>query len=761
MSDLDKMVDELAKRKNARESFQSYCEYIFPEFECSWHHQLIINHIERMLLPDGHPDALRRLCVSMPPRHGKSELISRLLPSYLLGRDPDEKVMACSYSAELSGRINRDVQRYIAGERFKMLFPLSRLPEGQGGRGGVTESYTRTTDLFEMVGRKGFYRSAGVGGSITGMGGKWLIVDDPIRNRQDADSPTVRDNILNWYKSTFRTRAEKDARILIVMCMTGDTQVLMGDGTQKELRCIKVGDQIATYDSGCISTSVVKNWVNQGKDKIYAVRMKSGIIVKANERHPFLTQRKGGLEWIRLTDLQVSDKIVKVDGASGKESYAAKKDATDRQPAWECAPGTMASYDGKKDIGVGPPPHQERLDLKIDTESPPSNTDKCVKRKTGCALYANSPPVKMCGRTGEESSASIIATEQGKSEGFCATTATSQLDTGKHLKCLNGPLSIYETTLDEILDICEHGYEDVFDIEVDRTENFIANGLVSHNTRWNPEDLVGSVLSLQSMDRGADHFEYLCLPAVATVDRHTDDPRSPGQPLWPTKYDLAALDQIKVSLGAREFEALYQQNPTAPGATEWSADLFGDEIWWDKPWPKRDEMKAVTIAIDPSKGTESKNGDYCAIVAVGRLHDNTVVVNPFISRMSAEAIVDTVLEMSLKMQPDMVVCESNSFQHLLVSGMNKKADNLGLRLLAQGVHNTIKKEVRIRRLGPFLEQKRFRIMKNSYGQLLMDQLRLFPSARYDDGPDALELALRTLISVSNNKHRPPTRGLRT
>lgn len=497
MSDLDKMVDELAKRKNARESFQSYCEYVFPEFECSWHHQLIINHIERMLLPDGHPDALRRLCVSMPPRHGKSELISRLLPSYLLGRDPDEKVMACSYSAELSGRINRDVQRYIAGERFKMLFPLSRLPEGQGGRGGVTESYTRTTDLFEMVGRKGFYRSAGVGGSITGMGGKWLIVDDPIRNRQDADSPTVRDNILNWYKSTFRTRAEKDARILIVM------------------------------------------------------------------------------------------------------------------------------------------------------------------------------------------------------------------------------------------------------------------------TRWNPEDLVGSVLSLQSMDRGADHFEYLCLPAVATVDRHTDDPRSPGQPLWPTKYDLAALDQIKVSLGAREFEALYQQNPTAPGATEWSADLFGDEIWWDKPWPKRSEMKTVTIAIDPSKGTESKNGDYCAIVAVGRLHDNTVVVNPFISRMSAEAIVDTVLEMSLKMQPDMVVCESNSFQHLLVSGMNKKADNLGLRLLAQGVHNTIKKEVRIRRLGPFLEQKRFRIMKNSYGQLLMDQLRLFPSARYDDGPDALELALRTLISVSNNKHRPPTRGLRT
>lgn len=496
MSELDQMVEELAKRKNARTSFRHFCEFVFPQFSCNWHHQLIIDKIERMFLPEDHPDALRRLCVSMPPRFGKSELISRLLPSYILGVDRDDKVMACSYSSELTGRINRDVQRYMCSEPYKLLFPNSRLPEGQGGRGSVSESYTRTSDLFELVGCKGYYRSAGVGGSITGMGARWLIVDDPIRNRQDADSPTVRENILNWYKSTFRTRAEKDARILIVM------------------------------------------------------------------------------------------------------------------------------------------------------------------------------------------------------------------------------------------------------------------------TRWSPEDLVGSVLQLQSMDKTADQFEYLCLPAIATTDRNIDDPRAPGESLWPEKYDISALEQIKTSLGTREFEALYQQNPTAPGATEWPQDLFGDDIWWDKPWPKREELKEIVMAIDPSKGVESKHGDYCAVIIAGRLQDNSVLINPLIARMSSEAIVDNVLELYQKYRPQLVTCETNSFQHLLVQNLVKKSDLMGLRIMTQGVHNHIKKEVRIRRLGPFLEQRRFRIMKNPYGQLLMDQLRLFPSAKYDDGPDAMELAFRTLLTVANGKFRPPVKVLK-
>jgi len=497
MNDLDQMVDELAKRHNARSSFKHYCEYVFSQFECSWHHQMIIDNIERMFLPTSDPNHLRRLCVSMPPRHGKSELISRLLPSYILGKNPDTGVMACSYSSELSGRINRDVQRYICSEEFKRLFPDSRMPEGQGGRGAVSESYTRTSDLFEMVGRRGFYRSAGVGGSITGMGGQWLIVDDPIRNRADADSPTIRENILNWYKSTFRTRAEKDARILIVM------------------------------------------------------------------------------------------------------------------------------------------------------------------------------------------------------------------------------------------------------------------------TRWNPEDLVGSVLNTQMMERNADQFEYLCLPAIATGDRHKDDPRAIGEPLWPSKYDALALEQIKTSLGIREFEALYQQNPTAPGATEWPQELFADHIWWDKPWPERSEIVESVLAIDPSKGNEAKVGDYCALVLLARLRDNSVLANPIISRMSSEVIVDNVLEMAEKYKPSMIVCETNAFQHLLLQNMKHKSDLMNMGLITQGVHNVIKKEIRIRRLGPFLEKHRIRVVKNAHGSLLVDQMKLFPSARYDDGPDALELALRTLINICNNRLKPNSRGLRT
>jgi predicted phage terminase large subunit-like protein len=761
MNDLDQMVDELAKRHNARSSFKHYCEYVFSQFECSWHHQVIIDNIERMFLPTSDPNHLRRLCVSMPPRHGKSELISRLLPSYILGKNPDTGVMACSYSSELSGRINRDVQRYICSEEFKRLFPDSRMPEGQGGRGAVSESYTRTSDLFEMVGRRGFYRSAGVGGSITGMGGQWLIVDDPIRNRADADSPTIRENILNWYKSTFRTRAEKDARILIVMCMTGDTLVLMADGRQKFLRDIVIGDLIATYDGGRVGVSTVKNWINQGKDKIYTIRMKSGVKVKANERHPFLVDRGGVLEWVRLKNLRLKDKIVKVSGENGKELHAAEKAASGKQHVWDCVQDTTVYNGGNPGMGVKHLNCEERHGLSLDTELLSNNTTKCLSSNKACAQFANNLQETMCERIGVENYVLTTVTTQEKSEDFCATTVISQLGTGKHQKFLNKPLDTYEITLDEIEDISESGYEEVFDIQVDRTENFIANGLVSHNTRWNPEDLVGSVLNTQMMERNADQFEYLCLPAIATGDRHKDDPRAIGEPLWPSKYDALALEQIKTSLGSREFEALYQQNPTAPGATEWPQELFADHIWWDQPWPSRSEIVESVLAIDPSKGNEAKVGDYCALVLLARLRDNTVLAYPIISRMSSEVIVDNVLEMAEKYRPSMIVCETNAFQHLLLQNMKHKSDLMNMGLITQGVHNVIKKEIRIRRLGPFLEKHRIRVVKNSHGALLVDQMKLFPSARYDDGPDALELALRTLINVCNNKFKPHSRGLKT
>ena len=146
----------------------------------------------------------------MPPRHGKSELVSRRLPAFLLGRNPDARVIIASYGADLANAMSRDVQQIIMSEAYRELFPFTELP-AKGSRQKATES------VFDIAFRRGGLRATGVGGGITGMGGDFIIVDDPIKDRTDAESETIRETVFSWFTSTLYTRQEKDAGILITM----------------------------------------------------------------------------------------------------------------------------------------------------------------------------------------------------------------------------------------------------------------------------------------------------------------------------------------------------------------------------------------------------------------------------------------------------------------------------------------------------------------------------------------------------------------
>lgn len=157
---------------------------------------------------------IKRLMVFMPPRHGKSELVSRRLPAYILGQNPDAQIIACSYSADLAQRMNRDTQRIIDDQHYMELFPNTQL-FGANVRTVAQGTYLRNSDIFEVAGHRGTYRSAGVGGGITGMGFDFGIIDDPVKNRAEAESKTYRAALWEWYASTFYTRQEKDAAILV------------------------------------------------------------------------------------------------------------------------------------------------------------------------------------------------------------------------------------------------------------------------------------------------------------------------------------------------------------------------------------------------------------------------------------------------------------------------------------------------------------------------------------------------------------------
>jgi predicted phage terminase large subunit-like protein len=151
----------------------------------------------------------RRLLVTMPPRHGKSELCSHWLPVWTLGLQPDHQVILCSYEAEFAARWGRKCRRSV-----EALYPLlgTRIVED-----------SRAAHRWE-TGHRGGMTTAGVGGPITGKGGNLLILDDPIKNAEEANSQIIRDNLWEWWTTTFLTReqpaATSDKETIVVLIMT-------------------------------------------------------------------------------------------------------------------------------------------------------------------------------------------------------------------------------------------------------------------------------------------------------------------------------------------------------------------------------------------------------------------------------------------------------------------------------------------------------------------------------------------------------------
>jgi predicted phage terminase large subunit-like protein len=183
----------------AKENLLSFARLTFRGYTPNWHHKVLAEKLMETEKGD-----IDRLMVLMPPRHGKSELASVRFPAWFLGRNPSLRVIATSYSARLAETFGRKVREIVADPKFRLTFGF-----------GLSKR-SRASDRWETT-EGGGYIAAGVGGSITGMGGDLLIVDDPFKNQEDADSKTYRDKVWEWYQSTLYTRIEKGGKIVVIL----------------------------------------------------------------------------------------------------------------------------------------------------------------------------------------------------------------------------------------------------------------------------------------------------------------------------------------------------------------------------------------------------------------------------------------------------------------------------------------------------------------------------------------------------------------
>ena len=192
-----------ARRDVARRYMLPFTLVTYQGFEQSWHHNLCCDVLDLVLA-----GALKRVMVFEPPRHSKTELFQRRFPAFILGRQPNAKIIGTSYSAELASANCVDVQRIIESPEYEQLFPDTKLPKrGRGKRDSTT---------FELARGRGGYRSAGVGGPITGFGFNFGLIDDPLKNREEAESLTVTEKQYAWYTSTFYTRMDSVSAPIIL-----------------------------------------------------------------------------------------------------------------------------------------------------------------------------------------------------------------------------------------------------------------------------------------------------------------------------------------------------------------------------------------------------------------------------------------------------------------------------------------------------------------------------------------------------------------
>ena len=219
--DLDALIAADERRKfllrtkkmilESRDSLLSFAQYMRPDpkdignplssvYQVEPHHAFIANRLEALERGE-----IKRLILSVPPRHGKSELASKTFIPWVVGRNPYWSVIMATYNQNFAGDFGRAVRGTLQDPRYAQVFPNAQL-----------DPQSKAADRMNMADGSQL-TFVGRGGSLTGRGGHLLLIDDPIKDRKEADSGLIRDQLWSWYTQVFMSRAMvDDVRVLLI-----------------------------------------------------------------------------------------------------------------------------------------------------------------------------------------------------------------------------------------------------------------------------------------------------------------------------------------------------------------------------------------------------------------------------------------------------------------------------------------------------------------------------------------------------------------
>ena len=203
IAEIDKLVEELGVRKRNKTAYDDlieFCKRMQPDYIVGRHHRILADLL--MAIEAGDED---RICVNIPPRHGKSQLVSIFFPAWFLGRNPNKKVMMVSHTTDLAVDFGRKVRNLISLDDYKDIFPTVKLAVDSKSAGRWNTNFG------------GEYYACGVGSALAGRGADLLLIDDP-HSEQDVINGnfSVFERAYEWYTFGARTRLMPGGSVAII-----------------------------------------------------------------------------------------------------------------------------------------------------------------------------------------------------------------------------------------------------------------------------------------------------------------------------------------------------------------------------------------------------------------------------------------------------------------------------------------------------------------------------------------------------------------
>jgi predicted phage terminase large subunit-like protein len=471
---------------------------------------------------------------------------------------------------------------------------------------------------------------------------------------------------------------------------------------------------------------------------------------------------EGVLEWTRLSQLRVGDELVSLKGAAdpleqkqnpGYAPLACPESATTEKTQTRPIAQSDTTESGKKNNAGA----ENQLKLKscavhaTQSNSPQqnlprskaglgvSNTGMGLLPKTlygwlmnaaiGAMSVGNNLLRKTQGRIGAENYVSTTTITPEQFAGYSATTATSQLDMARRQMFSNELRRISDFTTDPIISITPSGVEEVFDVEIDRTENFIANGVVSHNTRWSKRDLTGQVLKA-SAQRSGEEWEVIEFPAILPS----------GNAMWPEFWDVKELEALRAELPSSKWQAQYMQQPTS------DVSAIIKREWW-KIW-EEDNPPSCEFIIQSwdTAFLKTERSDFSACTTWGVFYQdddkgvhraNIILLNAFKKRMEFPELKQRAFQEFNEWEVDSLIVEAKASGSPLIFELRQ----MGIPVQEYTPTKGNDKIARLNAVADMFASGHVWVPNTHWAEELIEEVASFPSGEHDDLVDSMSQAL--------------------